>query len=223
MLLIQNINLTWHKKERGAEGKRARSQFPPVYPLEKEPSSGDVFIHNLNFYQDGNTFKNSIQEARQSLQEYLPRYGYTQEQIQREIQNRLTMIQKNQYQSYSSADALNLTNLSVCCKEDQYAVTFFYDQQRSGMPFRRGHNKDFRNPDSRFYGMDVLNETAFVLAEYQYGRIIWNERNTDYDTGTWYYQLHIYNLFHLSDRNFSKDIFVKNKLTYEYRQLAALH
>lgn len=47
MLLIQNINLTWYKKERGAEGKRARSQFPPVYPPEKEPSSEDVFIHNL--------------------------------------------------------------------------------------------------------------------------------------------------------------------------------
>lgn len=182
-----------------------------------------MFIHNLNFYQDGNAFLDSIQEASQSLQEYLPRYGYTQEQIQREIQNRLIMIQKNQYQSYASVDALNLTNLSVCCKKGQYAVTFFYDRQRSGMPFRRGHNKDFRNPDSRFYGMDVLNETAFVLAEDQYGRIIWNERNTDYDTGTWYYQLHIYNLFHLSVRNFSKQIFVKNKLTYEYRQLAVLH
>ncbi|MDE7319687.1 MAG: hypothetical protein K2N46_08145 [Lachnospiraceae bacterium] len=118
---------------------------------------------------------------------------------------------------------LNLTNLSVRFREGSYSITFFYDEQRSGMPVRRGHNQDFQNPKSLFYGKDTLNETAFVLAAEQYGRIFWNERNTDCDTGEWYYQLHIYNLYHTPDRSFSNDIFVKNRPDFEYRQLAKLY
>lgn len=67
-----------------------------------------------------------------------------------------------------------------------------------------------------------MNEKAFVLKQNQYGRIIWNERRTDYDTGEWYYQLHIYNFIYLLDHTFSKDIFMKKKPDFEYKQLARL-
>ena len=73
-------------------------------------------------------------------------------------------------------------------------------------------------------GKDCLNETAFVLRPGQYGRVIWNERRTDYDYQTWYYQLHIRNLFHISsEQEIKQDIFLAARPDFEYRQLAALY
>ena len=223
MLLIQEINLIWHKEERGAEGEKVRGRFPSAYPLEKRAFSGDVIVQRLNFFQEGSMIMDSMQEAGRSLERHLPQYGFTRAQIQQEIQNRILWIKNQQYQYFASVEALNLTNLSVCYGKQRYEVTFFYDERRSGKPFRRGHNKDFQNPASPFCGRDVLNETVFELAENQYGRVIWNERSTDYDNGTWYYQQHIYNLFHLPGQTFSEDIFVRNSPDYEYEQIASLH
>ena len=76
---------------------------------------------------------------------------FTQEQTKNEIQRRMQWIKRYQDSSYSSVSALNLTNLSICFQKDSYDITFFYDEQRSGLPFRRGHNKDFHNQDSPFY------------------------------------------------------------------------
>ena len=68
-----------------------------------------------------------------------------------------------------------------------------------------------------------LNETAFILRSGQYGRIIWNERRTDYDNRTWYYQLHILNLFHMPlGQEITKDIFLAAQPDFEYKQLAVL-
>ncbi len=70
--------------------------------------------------------------------------------------------------------------------------------------------------------MDCLNETAFILKKNQYGRIIWNERRTDYDTGEWYYQLHIYNMIYSLDIS-KNNIFVSNKPDFVYQQEAVLY
>lgn len=244
MLLIQKIHLSWNKNERGAKGEVARRRFPLAYPLEEKQFFGDVVVHSLSFFQEGTDFIDLVQETHQSLEKYLPQLGFTQAQIQNEIESRVLWIKRYQYQSYPSVFALNLDNLSVCDKEKGLEVTFFYDGKRSGAPFRRGHNKDFCNQDSPFCGKDMLNETAFVLSQNQYGRIIWNERRIDYDTGEWYYELHVYNLFslcsetikpclvakqhkrsqkNLSDKAFPVDIFIKNKPDFEYRQFASLY
>ncbi len=246
MFLIQKINLEWGKNERGVKGEEARRTFPLAYPIEKKQFSENVIVHSLSFFQKEAVFMDSMQWEQKSLPEYLLQLGFTQEQTQNEMQRRIQCIKKYQSPSYSSVSELNLTNLSICFQKDSYDITFFYDEQRSGLPFRRGHNKDFHNQDSPFYRKDVLNETVFSLSQNQYGRIIWNERRTDYDTGQWYYQLHIYNLFYFSsqpqssvsrfhkknrqqdlqDRKFPedrKDIFVRNKPDFEYKQLAFLY
>jgi len=222
MLLIQTINLMWHKMERGAEGEKARRHFPFTYPLEEKQFQEDVMVQGLNFYQNGADFMDFRQAERYYSEKNLPQCGYTPERIQREIQNNIIWIKKHQYQFYASIDALNLTNLSICHRENLLEATFFYDEHRSGRPFRRGHNKDFQNPDSPFYRKDNLNEIAFVLMPNQYGRIIWNERRIDYDNGTWYYQLHIYNLFYSPERTYTKDIFMNKKPDAEYTQLGSL-
>lgn len=246
MFLIQKINLEWYKNERGVKGEEARRKFLLAYPIQKKEFLENIIVDNLSFFQKEAVFMDPIQLERESLQSYLLQLGFTQEQAQNELQKRIQSRRNYLCQSYSSVSMLNLTNLSICFQNGSYEVTFFYDEQRSGLPVRKGHNKDFHNQDSPFYRKDILNETVFSLSQNQYGRIIWNERRTDYDTGQWYYQLHIYNLFYFSnqpylpihqsrnkrrqpkpqDRNFSKDIkdiFVKNQPDFEYRQLAYLY
>jgi len=166
-----------------------------VYSLDKFPDTfcGDVMVHCLNFWQKGTMFQT------------------------------FHMSDVYRFQFYTSVQNLNLTNLSIRSDARGYEVTFFYDEQRSGQPIRQGHNKDYHNIDSLLYRCDILNETAFSLTRGQYGRVIWNERRRDYDTGEWYYQLHVQNLFHFTGKMPKTDIFLTCKPDFEYKQMAILY
>lgn len=224
MLLIQEIDLTWAKNERGGSGAQARRQFPEAYPMDPLPAQTDVAVQYLGFHQKGEHFLDAAQEARRSLEQFLPKIGFTPAQVQQEIQQRLSWIKRNRLRTLPRIEDLNLTNLSIRHVPEGISVSFFYDSQRSGMPYRRGHNQDFHNPNAPLYGKDCLNETAFVLAPGQYGRVIWNERRTDYDDRTWYYQLHTCNLLHLSGGTpIQEDIFLSSRLDFIYKQLAVLY
>lgn len=194
MLLIQDICLFWGKKERSSSYAKIRAEFPLAYSLDKIPDvfHEEVLVNRLNFWQKGTVFQ--------------------------------TLHGNDTYclQFYSSAQDLNLTNLYIQSDTYSYKVIFFYDERRSGWPIRRGHNKDYDNTDSRLYRHDILNETAFSLKQGQYGRVIWNERNIDCDTGEWYYTLHTINLFY-PDKMPEADIFLTGKLDFEYKQIAALY
>ena len=191
MLLIQEIDLTWHKHERGGKYAQARQQFPQAYLLDELYKPADAVVHYLSFYQKGEAFLKAVPGMRRS---------------------------------FARIEDLNLTNLSIQPMPEGYSVSFFYDEHHSGMPYRRGHNQAFQDTGSPLYRKDCLNETAFVLRPGQYGRVIWNERRTDYDYQTWYYQLHIRNLFHISsEQEIKQDIFLAARPDFEYRQLAALY
>ncbi|MCM1539845.1 MAG: hypothetical protein NC121_01140 [Blautia sp.] len=195
MLLIQDIRLAWGKRERGSASAGIRTEFPMAYSLERFPDMfhGDILVHRLSFWQ-----KEAVVQAL-----YLDD-GY-------------------RIQCYPSAQDLNLTNLAVRWDAGSYEVSFFYDERRSGQPVRRGHNRDYHNTDSSLYRHDILNETAFSLGAGQYGRVFWNERNLDYDTGEWYYQWHIVNLLHSLDKMPERDIFLVREPDFEYRQMATLY
>lgn len=195
LLLIQDICLCWGKDERSSAYAKKRAGFPMVCTLDKLPNTinKDVIVHRLDFWQRGDTF-----------------------QI-------LKMNDVCRFQFHTSVQDLNLTNLSIQLNVESYEVAFFYDVNRSGWPVRRGHNKDYHNIDSLLYGHDILNETAFYLRQGQYGRVIWNERKVSYDTGEWYYQLHISNLLHYLGKMPESDVFLTSSLNVEYKQLAALY
>ena len=195
MLLIQDIALSWNKNERSSIYAKKRTEFSTAYPLDKLPDSicGDILVHRLKFLQKGTIF--------QTLQ--------------------INSIYR--FQCYSSAQELNLANLSVQPEVDGYKVTFFYDERRSGRPVRRGHNKDYNNKDSSLYRHDILNETAFFLKPGQYGQLLWNERKIDYDTGEWYYQLHVVNLLYYLGKMPETDIFLTRKPDFEYKQMTVLY
>lgn len=67
-----------------------------------------------------------------------------------------------------------------------------------------------------------MNENAFLLVPGEYGRVMWNERNVDYDTGHWYYQLHIYNILLYPRGVPPTDILAQRQPDYEYEQMADL-
>lgn len=195
LLIIQNINLCYGKKERTSVYAKIRAEFPFSYLFDKLPDTfhGNVMIHRLSFYQKENIIK------------------------------RLPVKDNYRFQFYNSVQDLNLTNLTIQSSLEGYEVIFFYDENRSGQPLRRGHNKDYHNINSLLYRHDVLNETAFFLKKEQYGRIVWNERKIDYDTGEWYYQHHIINLLHYSGKTPEIDIFIKRRPDFEYKQIAVLY
>ena len=163
LLLIQEICLTWNKKDRRLECARVRTQFPLAYSLEGFLPGGEVGVNHLDFYQKGTKFIDSVQNIKQSLEKNLLEIGWNKKQVQREVIQRIRFIKKYRFQSYPSVLDLNLVNLSICSCKEGYEVVFFYDEQRSGMPLRQGHNKDYKNPQSLFYGRDCLNEAAFCL------------------------------------------------------------
>ena len=191
MLLIQEIDLTWYKHERGGKYAQARQQFSQAYLLDELSKPADAVVHYLSFYQKGEAFLKAVPEMRRP---------------------------------FARIEDLNLTNLSIQPMPEGYSISFFYDEHRSGMPYRRGRNQDFQNPNAPLYCKDCLNETAFTLRPGQYRRIIWNERRTDYDNGTWYYQLHILNLLHVSpEQSIKHDIFLAAQPDFEYKQIAVLY
>ena len=51
MLLIQNIQLTWDKKERGTKGANARKQFSMAYPFPQTNIYDNIVLHYQSFYQ----------------------------------------------------------------------------------------------------------------------------------------------------------------------------
>ena len=194
MLLVQDICLTWGKKERNSAYAKKRAEFPMAYLVDNFPDTfhGDVIVHHLNFCQRGTMFQN------------------------------LWVNDTYRFQFYSSIQNLNLTNLLIQSDVESYEVTFFYDAHSSGQPIRQGHNKDYHNVDSLLYRHDILNETIFSLKRGQYGRVIWNERKI-YDTGEWYYQLHVSNLLHYVGKMPEQDIFLIHRPDFEYKQLAVLY
>lgn len=224
MLVIQRIDLTWYKQERGGRCAQVRRQFPMAYPLQDIPPQCAAAVHRIGFYQQGERFLDAAQMLRQGLERSLPRLGFSPGQVQNTLADRLRLMERSQLQTFSGVEELSLTNLLFRPAPEGIAVSFFYDGHRCGAPFRRGHNQDFRDPASPLCGKDCLNETAFVLSPGQYGRILWNERKTGDDDRTWYYQLHIYNLlYHTADQPPERDILILKEPDLCYQQMAVLY
>ncbi len=222
MLLIQEIVLSWDKNQRGAECAKARRHFLPAYPLEKNLPSEEVILQHLHFDQRGGSLIDIARENWLNLEKSLPQPGCPYGRAHREQMRRIAQIRKHRVQLYHSVEDVNLTNLSIKPCRKGFEISFYYDQCRSGKPFRRGHNKDYNNKDSLLYRQDCLNETAFVLAPDQYGRILWNDRITVGETGEWYYRLHIYNILSVTDEGVEEDILVTKTPDYVYRQMTVV-
>lgn len=211
MLAIQDITLTWGKDERGGQYAESRASFPRAYAEEAVTVRCEAVVFRRSYFQDGNAVISAAQRLRIC--------GILNGE---QLEERIRWISQRRVSTYASLADIDVTGLTAersdCCCE----VGFFYDAGHCGMPFRRGSNKDYNNPKSQLYRKNVLNERAFVLSNGQYGRIIWNERLSDADTGEWFYRLHIYNLFNAAGA-FNGTEFVARAPDFLYEQTAALY
>ena len=185
--MIQTVSLTWNKKTRGAQFAEERSQFPMAYPIEPITQNQEVVVYPLKFLQTEHGIVSYEIWMEQILRRDLPAMGFSAAEIETRISKEQS--QRKKWKGYNSIQEVNLPNLSIQPYQNQFEVNFHYDRFQSGMPFRRGHNKDYHNPQSPLYGQDCLNETAFLLKENQYGRVMWNERKREGETGDWYYNI----------------------------------
>lgn len=215
MLVVQEIVTEWHKNERGGESAEARSRFLYAAPIEGKPCLSDECIFDYKrFYQKERNFYTPDEYDRLmgfGVARRLPKRTYESpvKLSQLKVRNVSFVIVENQNENESET-------------ENSVEVSFSYDLQINGKPARRGHNKDYNNIDSRLYGKDILNETAFVLKEGQKGRIMYNGRFTDYDTGQWWYEQTAVNIANISFGNFTSNIFLDSEFDYMYNQLADL-
>ncbi len=223
MLLIQQITLQWQKAERAAKYANIRRAFPLAYQLSPLPQQNyEILLHRMSYFQHGTKIQNALEAIYTDFQQ-LPKTDihFSDDDITRLITQRQQWIQKHTYQYYDKPSDVNCTNIIITKQDCDYIVTFC-EQCCGGMPIYRGHNKDFQNIKSQFYGKNLLNETAFSLEQNHYGRILYQKRFTDIDTGNWYYKRFIFNFLHTNTKTINKNIFVSRKPDIIYTQLGDL-
>ncbi len=227
MLVIQSVTLVWYKESRGAPGAETRARFPLAWPIEEAAAPlppGEVLVHSLRFSQQGpGEIIPELEECRRGLERCQPRLSLSRKELEKEVARRQREMKRVRLLAYPDYTCLNLANLTFRPAGEGWEVGFWWDERRSGLPRRRGRNRDYNDPASRLYRKDVLNETAFVLAPGQTGRVLWNERRQSGDDGIWYYQLHVCNVAVLPEGEVSPGIFLDREPDFVYRQMGELY
>lgn len=200
MLIIQETLLTWFKPERGGKPAEVRNKFKWTFPIERIPDKSDeCVLDERRLYQQEGKFL--------TLSEFNKAMGFPPPRVKSEPPVKIADLRvKN----------VEFTTIDGGAIRVDFSMN---PQNHNGAPHRHGHNKDFNNPDSPLCGKDVLNETAFTLAEGQTGQIAYNARFSDWDSGEWWYEQTVINI---ANAPFRANIFLSGELDYRYKQLENL-
>ena len=132
------------------------------------------------------------------------------------------------YANFAQArNAIKFYPVRINSDEIQQNVLFhsaFFYQDTNGMHNRGTKSRQFTESqlyDGKF-NRSPFGKTAFVLRKDQYGRIVFNERNTYYDTGEWYYQFFVFNIVCCEKDNFKEKIFFNKNPDYEFNGMKYL-
>ena len=204
MLIIQSLNTYYEKRERSSEFARLRTgDMSRKIDLSKIKKC-EVFAQDIRLRYDK---VGKISQAQPFFTEYR-QYG---EKI-------FTEGTQNRYDNFNKL----LQFIRIFKEEDKYKVMFCDENVEWCPTKRRGHNEAFNNVNSIYYHRDRLNETAFILENNQYGRILYNNRYVDPDTQMWIYGWHVYNIISCDIDECNEKMFFKKEPDYEYRQLLDL-
>lgn len=205
MLIIQDIMLDWNKPERGGKFAEARNKFDFAFPIESKPGKSDECLLDVRrYYQKGGKF-------------------LTLEELHELLGSENFIKFRNNFALPTKLSELKIKNLEFTEIDVKIQVDFSYDPQINGKPHRHGHNKDYNNEKSRFFCRDVLNETAFTLETGQKGRILYNARFVDWDTGEHWYEKTVINIANVKFEEFRSDIFLSQEFDFVYDKLESLY
>ena len=204
MLVIQSLDTYYQKQERSSEYAQLRSGdlFRKIDCNQIKECEVFAQLLSLGYGKDGKV------SPAQPYNETYRRYG----------QEVFTEGTRDRYANFNRL----LSFIRIFKEEDGYRIMFCDENVEWCTTKRRGHNEAFHNADSIFYHRDRLNETAFILGQNQYGRIIYNNRYVDPDSQNWYYGWHIYNIINCDISECKEKMFFEKKPDHEYRQLLDL-
>lgn len=193
MLIIQQITLTWHKQERGGNYAVTRSRFPFSVPADFNYNSS-IVIQHLNFFQDGNRILDAFEFNRLMWDKIRKNdvFKISDSETEQRLHQDERNIRNNMLTEHNcSPEQLRLKNLRFETVGENIDVIFHSD---GIFPYITGHNSEYNNENSPLYNRNLVNEKVFCLKPETTGRIIFHERRTDYDNGTWYYVKTCFNL-----------------------------
>ncbi len=203
MLFIQSLNTYYNKEERSSEYARLRSEDLFREIAVEKLKECEVSAQILSFkYEAG-----KCSQAK-PYQETYRQYGT-------EI---FTEGTKDRYANFNEL----LQFIRIFKEEDKYRIMFCDEDVEWCPTKRRGHNEAFNDEESIHYRKDRLYETAFILGENQYGRIIYNNRYVDPDSQNWIYGWHVYNIISCDKSECKEKMFFKKEPDFIYRQLLDL-
>ena len=203
MLFIQSLSTYYEKQERSSEYARLRSDdlFRGIDCSKIEEC--EVFVQFLSLRYD----KEKVSSANIYREQY-KQYG----------ESIFTEGIKDPYASFNKL----IPFIRIFRDEERYRI-MFCDENVAWCPTKRtGHNEAFNDEKSLFYHKNRLNETAFILENNQYGRIIYNNRYVDPDNSHWYYGWHVYNIINCDISECKEKMFFEKNPDYEYKQLLDL-
>lgn len=208
MLIVQSINLYYHKDARYPNYANVRNslKFLPINPQPNKfyPSDTmfdcEVLLQSLVYWQKTDGLK--------QYREKFKKFGNE-------------IFTEGKYETYWNYHNL-IANIRIFKEDNIYKIMFCDENFSSHRPTRHGHNESYMKKQSPFKYKDRIFETAFRLDKNKYGRIIYNERNVEHDTGIWYYGLHTYNIINCDKSDFKEKMFFRKNPDYEYKQLKQL-
>ena len=213
MLFIQKISICYYKNMRFPQfaAERERINFLPIElnphrfegkePFREKMTDCEVLVQHEEFWQYPAQMHHRDTRFRQFGEEIF------------------TEGKKDSFYNWHHL----LENIRLFKEDNSYRVMFCDDGGFLCRSRRRGQNEAYFKPHSPFAHQDKLNITAFTLSDGDYGRITYNNRYIDPDTGKWIYARNVYNIVCCEKAAFREKMFYRKKPDYEYTNLMSLY
>ncbi len=207
MLFVQRISVYYYKDVRYSNYANARNslKFAKInpkprdfYPNEINYSKMfdcEVLLQSLGYWQETDGLKLYAEKFRKFGDEIF------------------TTGKRDTFWNYHHL----IANIRILKEDNVYRMMFCNENF-----VQHGHNESYMDKYSPFSYTDRIYETAFRLHKNEYGRIIFNERIVEHDTGIWYYGLHTYNMINCDKSDFGEKIFYRKNPDYEYKNMQYL-
>ncbi len=218
MLAVQMIKITWTKEHRNPEASVQRRRFlrPHLLSERADLHGSGIFLNKVDYLQSQGEILTSAAYKRKFTR-------YSDENAQhRYLLNISKAEQAHSGMWFACPEELQLPCVNIRQEESMFRILWHYDTTYSGKrPIRTGHNEEYHDVNSQFYGKDIRNETAFLLHRGEAGKLQFNYRVAfyDYEMRQHYEQ---YCIYFVHTDTLSRDLFTSADYMHEYSQLAHL-
>lgn len=216
MLAIQEIHISWFKSDRSPEGANERKKY--IHPKELNPplktEESTYFINVHDFLQLGKVY---------STFEAFDKFYANQQSDHTESaeSKRIRLLERNKSIARMNGqftDSIHIPGIIIQKEDNTFRIKWHsLEKQYEYHPIRNGHNEDYNNPASGFFGKNILCETAFILKDGESGMIDYNYRCTYEEQ---HYERFV--LYFVNTSSLSTTTFTEADYKYKYDQTAIL-